>query len=282
MEINIKINGLEGQGAGLIGFGVFVFGEIGEIRPSNQSPSRSFDAFTDASSSKKIIEPLYGTVPDGAKVVKFFETPGNEKLLADTHAENRRQGLGNVVIPGTQTELVNFSPCPTCHTIHSQKELIQYYLYPGPLQGLSLSQVRRQDTRMQCKKCCQRFFPALVVVEGTPQHEVQFLSRAQTVAAIEQHYHREGKSVLTRNKANLLQHQNHFAFRCDIDIRRLAPFPTLSFNYLQYCTPEAMAAFIHRQNLHQVLPIFGQWRMKNPKPPIIHSSKAQPLLLPEK
>jgi hypothetical protein len=65
----------------------------------------------------------------------------------------------------------------------------------------------REDTRVFCNECETYFLPALVIVDGTPKSEVQFLCRIQTMIAIEGYYQKKGIKVLSKRDENIVKHE---------------------------------------------------------------------------
>jgi len=140
---------------------------------------------------------------------RFFETKNNENILADIEQKNKEQNMGNFQIPNTNIKLINFSICPKCGHIFSFKELMGYYAKPNPDSTFkSLKKQYREDTRAFCHECNTYFLPALVISDGTPKNEVQFLCRAQTTNAIEAFYRKSGKNVLAAKNENILNRAN--------------------------------------------------------------------------
>jgi len=117
---------------------------------------------------------------------RFFETKNNENILADIEQTNREQNMGNIKVPNTKIKLINFSICPKCAHIFSFKELIDYYANPEPDNTFkNRAEQYREDTRVLCHECKTYFLPALVITDGTPKNEVQFLCRVQTTNSID-------------------------------------------------------------------------------------------------
>jgi hypothetical protein len=99
----------------------------------------------------------------------------------------------------------------------------------------------RNDTRVFCAGCGTYFLPALVIADGTPKTETQFLCRTQTMCAIEDFYEKKGIKVLSRNRENKVRRQR----KCtgilnDVLIKEMEESPALIANLLQY-TPANLA-----------------------------------------
>jgi hypothetical protein len=63
----------------------------------------------------------------------------------------------------------------------------------------------REDTRVFCNECETYFLPALIISDGTPRNEVQFLCRIQTMNAIEDYYQKKGIKVLSKREENIVK-----------------------------------------------------------------------------
>ncbi|MDR1932837.1 MAG: hypothetical protein LBQ57_08465 [Spirochaetales bacterium] len=180
-------------------------------------------------------EKYYGRYQDGVPVCRFFTSKKGESILADIERKNAEQGMGNVEIPNTKIKLINYSFCPTCNKIFSFTELVNYYANPKPDPRFNnRTHQFRQDTRMYCSDCGTYFLPALVISDGTPKNEMQFLCRVQTADAIERFFMEKGMKVLTGKNENLMRRNGLRAIRNDIILRRLEPRQTLISNLLQY------------------------------------------------
>jgi len=73
---------------------------------------------------------LYGIDNSNISVNRFFKDKHSENILSDIKDKNSRLKMGNVKIPGTNIELINYSICPCCQTIFSYRDLMEYYSNP--------------------------------------------------------------------------------------------------------------------------------------------------------
>ena len=194
-------------------------------------------------------------------VVRYFEG-GNkaESVLADIHAKNEAQGSGNIKIPGTNIELINYSQCPKCERAFSHQEVQDYYANPNPVEGLDRNAQYRGDTRMHCSQCDTYFYHSLVISDGKPANESWYLCRAQTVDAIEWFYQEKGEKVLTRVRSNRIQGEDgKIGILNDLDIDTLSEQPDLVASILQYTPPNYILAFVEGKNLENRDLLFGSW-----------------------
>lgn len=204
-------------------------------------------------------EPRIGLFNGNASVVRFSSTEHAENVLADIRALNETDGCGNVKVPGTSVELINFSRCPTCGKIYGFRELSAYYASPDvdpsfPFRSAQL----RGDTRVHCRDCGEWFIPSLVLADGLARDERQFLCRLQTVEAVERYVAKTRKLVvLSRNPENIVQDGAMGHVVNDVDIDWLSERATLIVNLLQYSTPPLMMSFIDRKNIERRDPLFG-------------------------
>jgi hypothetical protein len=211
-------------------------------------------------------EKLYGCFPPNTSMCRFFETKSNENILADIEQTNKKQNMGNFKIPNTNIKLINFSICPKCAHIFSFKELIDYYANPKPDNTFkNRAEQYREDTRVFCHECKTYFLPALVITDGTPMNEVQFLCRVQTTHAIEGFYWGMGKNVLSANKENILEREEAKgetvkAIRNDVSLKELSPKPTLISNLLQYTPANLALNLIDGSNFQKGDVLFGAWQ----------------------
>ena len=137
---------------------------------------------------------------------RFFDSKNGDKVLEDIRLKNETENMGNIHIPNTNIQLINYSICPKCGHIFSFKDISDYYLAPRPDPKFkNKMQQYREDTRVFCNECETYFLPALVIVDGTPQNEVQFLCRIQTMNAIEGYYQNKGIKVLSKKDANIVK-----------------------------------------------------------------------------
>jgi hypothetical protein len=186
-------------------------------------------------------EKPYGIFDNDVTMCRFFDSKKSDTLLADIERKNREQGMGNMVIPNTNIKLVNFSVCPTCGRIFTFKDLTDYYRSPKPDAAFRMPGVQlREDTRVCCNDCGAYFLPALVIVDGTPKNEVQFLCRMQTVEGVEKFFLKQGEKVLSQKKENINWGPDYITVKNDVVLERLESKPTLITNILQY-TPASLA-----------------------------------------
>jgi hypothetical protein len=177
----------------------------------------------------------YGIFDKDISICRFFNSNNNENLLEDIKRKNEKQGYGNIKIPNTNITLINYSFCPNCKTIFSFKEIIDYYRNPRFDQRyLNHANQYREDTRVYCNNCGKYFLPSLIISDGTPKNEVQFLCRAQTIDAVEKYFSKKNVSVLTKNKHNIVQNGIYRAIKNDVYIKDLDEKPTLITNIIQY------------------------------------------------
>jgi hypothetical protein len=154
-------------------------------------------------------EKSYGIFDKDITMCRFFESKNGDKVLEDIKLKNEAENMGNIHIPNTNIQLINYSICPKCGHIFSFKDISDYYLNPRP-DPLFKNKMRqyREDTRIFCNECKTYFLPALVISDGTPKSEVQFLCRIQTMNAIEDYYQKKGIRVLSRREANIVKKEN--------------------------------------------------------------------------
>jgi hypothetical protein len=205
-------------------------------------------------------EKPYGLFDKDVAVSRFFDGKDNEPLLKKIRQKNKKQGMGNITIPNTSIELLNYSICPKCGEVFSFAELLDYYKNPVPDKHFkSKAEQYREDTRVCCPKCKTYFLPDLLIIDGTPKNETQFLCRVQTIHAIESFYKSQQQKVLTQNGVNILSKDNHRAIRNDACLADLEQKPTLIVNLLQYTPPNLMPNLIDGSNIEKGDVIFGQW-----------------------
>ena len=220
-----------------------------------------FEAFL----TKRKFEPeeVYGThsFQKAATMSKFFDSKDGESILADIERKNKEQNMGNITIPNTNIKLINYSVCPKCKTVFSFKDLMDYYRNPQPDTAYkNKGHQLREDTRVCCPECAEYFLPALVISDGTPKNEVQFLCRMQTVEAIEKFFLRKGQKVLSRNKGNIHKDNELITVRNDVELHKLDSKPTLITNMLQYTQPDLIGNLIDGTNVEKGDILFGKWR----------------------
>jgi len=207
----------------------------------------------------------YGLFEKDASVLSFFDDPKGESVLTDIKARNARDGAGNVKIPGTAIELINFSYCPDCGAVHAMQDLANAYAAPQPDMRMSRIVQMRRDVRVSCRECGALFLPTLVISDGTPRDECRFLCRIQTIDAIETHCAGAyGRQVLSRKKGNVRLRRGKSTvkalrgIRMDIGLAELADRPTLIANLMQYTPPPDMLALISGQTPQGAV-IYDMW-----------------------
>lgn len=226
----------------------------------------SIDVFEDYLTKRtfKPEEP-YGIFDKDAAICRFFDSGGSENMLADIKRKNEEQGYGNIAIPNTNITLINYSFCPNCKTIFSFKELVDYYKNPQPdPRYTNRARQYRNDTRICCTNCGTYFLPALIIADGTPKNEVQFLCRIQTIDAVERYFLKKNHKVFTKNKDNIIQKNTPTAalqaIKNDVYIKALEEKPTLITNILQYTPVNLMMNLIDGTNVEKGDLLFDEWK----------------------
>jgi len=203
----------------------------------------------------------YGVFSSHSSTRLHFFVNGSEEMLSDIEQKNKEEGMGNYKIPNTNITLINYSVCPTCNTIFSFKDLMQYYSNPTPDPIFKKTyEQHRNDTRVHCHVCKAYFMPALVIVDRTPISEVQFLCRIQTVNAIENYYYTNMKiDILTRNRKNIVKNKNNWGriILNDVLLNELQDKPTLISNLLQYSPTNLALNMMNGTNIQNKDPLFG-------------------------
>ena len=106
--------------------------------------------------------------------------------------------------------------------------------------------------------------PSLVIVDGTPKNEVQFLCRVQAVNEIEEHYLKKlNKSVLTKNHNNIITLDGKRAIVNDTHINELNKKPALLSNLLQYTPAHLALSFMQGENIRRRDILYGELISKN-------------------
>ncbi|MFP3040585.1 hypothetical protein LQZ19_02075 [Treponema primitia] len=186
-------------------------------------------------------EKPYGFFHNEVPMCSFFRSRAGENILSDIETKNEEQGLINSGIPNTRIKLINYSVCPNCNRIFSFKELSEYYSNPKLDTAFrDKADQYRRDTRFCCPECGSYFLPSLVISDGTPKNEVQFLCRGQTVEAIENCFIQNNKKVLTKNRHNIYYNDHVKVVKNDVALEELESRPTLISNLLLY-TPAKLA-----------------------------------------
>ena len=225
-------------------------------------------------------EKKYGMFEKDISICRFFESKNADKILEDIRAKNEAENMGNIRIPNTNIQLINYSICPKCSHIFSYKDLSDYYLKPRPDPLFrNKSQQLRQDTRVFCHDCGTYFLPSLVINDGTPKSEVQFLCRIQTMEAIESYYGEKGAKVLSRRGNNLIYKNNCYVpgaardsifrrrkeftenargIKNDVFITEMTEKPTLITNLIQYTPTNLVINLIEGSNVRKGDLLFGE------------------------
>jgi hypothetical protein len=218
---------------------------------------------------QQIPEKVYGMYESDISVCRFFNDGHGEKqenILADIRKLNEEQGMGNIKIPDTNIEIINYSPCPKCGHIHSYSDIFSYYQNPTPdPKYKNRTKQLLNDTRVKCKECNKYFLPALIVSDGSPQVEHQLICRMQTCNEVAIFMKREfQQEVLMWNKNNILSKKEKYteyrAWRNDVDSAKLKQRQGLFTNFLQYTPAPLMLDFISRRNLEIEEPLYGVWK----------------------
>ena len=206
-------------------------------------------------------EKLYGIFDKDISVCRFFDSGENENILADIKRKNEEQGHGNIKIPNSNIELINYSFCHKCKTIFSFKDVIEYYKNPRPDQRYkNRAHQYREDTRVYCGNCDTYFLPSLVIADGTPKSEVQFLCRAQTIDEVEKYFYEKNIRVLTKNGSNIIQNGDQKAIKNDVYIKHLEEKPALITNILQYTPAKYIMNLIDGTNVEKGDLLFDEWK----------------------
>jgi hypothetical protein len=232
--------------------------------PNTDSAFKDIEEFTTFLTKRGKVEEYYGPFHD-ITMCRFFESENNGNLLADIEQKNKEQGMGNFQIPNTNIKLINYSICPKCGHVFSFKELTDYYANPKTDTTFkNRAEQYREDTRVFCHECSTCFLPALVIVDGTPKNEVQFLCRTQTVNAIEEFYRNKGKDVLSKKKENVMireaEGKTLRAIRNDVSLKQLSAKPALVSNLLQYTPANLALNLIDGSNYQKGDVLFGAWQ----------------------
>ena len=176
-----------------------------------QSRFTSYNNFSNILNRPIKGERPYGFVTENVGISSYFNSDKGEQMLSQIKQKNKEEGHKSFAIPRINIQFINYSVCPKCSHIYSYNDLLNYYMKPkldsAFKQGMEAQ--LRQDTRMFCAKCKNYFLPSLLIMDGIKdgvvKNEVQFLSKMQTLNAIEEHFQELGYSVLTRDDSNLLK-----------------------------------------------------------------------------
>lgn len=235
---------------------------LGETPPRPRTgPFATVEELAELLTSASIVEPVYAhAFAPAAPMARLSAQRDSLALLDATRALNDAEARGNFRIPGTGVELIPFAQCRKCKTQHSQGDLDRYYRSPPPDNRLGRREQMREDTRFRCKKCRAIFLPTLVVVDGRPVTEFQYLCRIQTAHAIERYlWESTGRPVLTRNPASVMRRAGQQAIANDVCLGDLRARPTLIANMLQYTPPQFVRSLITGANLQRPEPLYGAW-----------------------
>ena len=232
---------------------------FGGVSEGNFNNIENFDSYLTKRKFKP--EDIYGFHTSGKEVTmcRFFESKDGETILADIDKKNKEQNMGSISIPNTNIKLINYSICPKCKTVFTFKDLMDYYKNPKPdsifkNRGYQM----REDTRVCCYECGEYYLPALVISDGTPKNEVQFLCRIQTVEAVERFFMDKGQKILSKNKNNIFKGNGYITIRNDLLLQQLEQKPTLISNMLQYTPINLMSNLIDGSNIEKGDILFGK------------------------
>ena len=233
-------------------------------------------------------EAKYGIFDKDVTMCRFFDTKNGDKILEDIRQKNEIENMGNIQIPNTNIQLINYSICPKCSHVYSFKDISDYYLNPRPDPKFrDRTQQYREDTRVYCNECETYFLPALVIVDGTPKSEFQFLCRIQTMHAIEDYYLKKGINVLSKRDKNIVkketnetstQYENRSltaqlfgpraikvkkiinGIKNDVLIKEMEDKPTLISNLIQYTPSNIVLNIIEGNNVRNGDLLFGNFQ----------------------
>ena len=208
------------------------------------------------------IEKHYGIFDNDVEVdrLSYSGTIDGEKILSEIKKKNEDNGFGNTKIPNTNITLINFSFCPKCKTIYSFNDVTNYYNNPKTdTTYKSRAMQFREDTRICCNVCDTYFLPTLIISDGTPKNEVQFLCRCQTINAIEEHFLKDNIKVLTRKKENIVEKEGIRGIKNDVYLKDLEKTPTLITNMLQYTPVKLIKNLIDGTNVKKGDFLFNGW-----------------------
>jgi hypothetical protein len=198
-------------------------------------------------------EKPYGIFDKDITMCRFFESKDGEKILEDIKLKNEAENMGNIQIPNTNIQLINYSVCPKCGHIFSFKDISDYYLdpKPDPMFKNKMHQFR-EDTRVFCHECKTYFLPALIIADGTPKTQVQFLCRIQTMEAIEKFYNTKGIKVLSQRQKNIVKKEANkkiiSGIKNDVLIKEMEEKPALISNLIQYTPSNIVLNLIEGSN----------------------------------
>jgi hypothetical protein len=222
----------------------------------------NIEAFEDYLTKRKLVqEKPYGIFDKDITICRFFNNEKNENILEDIKRKNEEQGFGNIKIKNTNIMLINYSFCPNCKTIFSFKEVTDYYKNPKPdSKYKNRSTQYREDTRVYCNNCDNYFIPSLIISDGTPKNEVQFLCRVQTIDAVEKYFSNKHINVLSRKKENIIEKNGLKAIKNDVYIKDLYEKTTLITNIIQYTPFNLIMNIIDGTNVKKNDLLFDEWK----------------------
>jgi len=272
-----------------------IIAEIPEYRDT-----RFESGFSDTKEFEKYLldrhqpEIAYGMFGKDITMCRFFDSKNGDKILEDIRLKNEADNMGNIKIPNTNIQLINYSICPKCNHIYSFKDISDYYLNPRPDPAFEdKTRQYREDTRVYCIECKTYFLPAIVIVDGTPKNEFQFLCRIQTMNEIENYYLKKGINVLSKKESNIIkkhfdetktvtQYDNRsFAaqlfgpisktntvkvnkviqgIKNDVLIKEMEDKPTLISNLIQYTPSNIVLNLIEGTNIRNKDLLFGNFQ----------------------
>jgi F0F1-type ATP synthase gamma subunit len=213
---------------------------------------------------KHIKEKPYGIFDTDISICGYFNSANNERILQDIKLKNESQGFENITIPNTNITLLNYSFCQKCNTIYSYQDITNYYKNPQPDQRYrNRAHQFRTDTRVHCNNCGAYFLPSLIISDGTPQNEVQFLCRVQTIDAVEEYFIKKNIRVLTKKRKNIVISGNNRAIKNDVFIKDLEEKPTLITNIIQYTPYNYIMNLIDGTNVEKGDLLFNEWKNDN-------------------
>ncbi|MDX2470967.1 MAG: hypothetical protein QNL04_10375 [SAR324 cluster bacterium] len=195
-----------------------------------------------------------------ASVIRFQNDLKSKFILSAIKQKNETKGMGTLKIKGSKIELINFTFCPKCKKAFSFKELKNEYLRPRTIIDKTRQSKASQNARVHCLNCKTWFLPALIISDGTPTQQIEFLCRSQTIDAIELYMAKKGKSVLRKNNVNKMTNNDGLkAIANDLDYEDLLEYPTLLVNLMQYTPFNLVMSFLQRKNLQTREPLCGVW-----------------------
>jgi len=254
--------------------------------------TRFESGFTDVKEFEKYLlqrhqpEKGYGIFDKDVTMCRFFDDPKKgEKILEDIRLKNEVENMGNIQIPNTNIQLINYSICPKCNHVYSFKDISDYYLNTRPdPRYKDKNRQYREDTSVYCSECKTYFLPTIIIVDGTPKNECQFLCRIQTMNAIEDYYSKKGINVLSKKESNIVEwdvseikanNENHSStaqlfkpktkkakkivhgIRNDVLIKEMEDKPTLFSNLVQYTPSNIVINLIEGTNVRNGDLLFG-------------------------